>query len=290
MKQLKSTIIYLLILLLGSFSLASCSKNVIYPAPTNLSLDYISNLTPEKQLAHEFATAPRSNSDLENLPFSDSFYSLDQTWEGNKETFIKKRNLDNRFSAIKAIRIIQDDSLVAVHSRMLGDTLRFRWDILQIENQQILAHWSNVNDSLGLNPSNHSEIDGPTIPEELDKTDTNRAHIKHFMDQCMIREDGGAAQFFDFGLYIQHNRDVGDGLSGLLWAMMKMSLKGDKISFKHNYHVIAEGNLVLSATEGFVGEQKTVFYDFFRVEENKIVEHWDIITPVKKFNYYEASN
>ncbi|MBK8505488.1 MAG: hypothetical protein IPL46_26805 [Saprospiraceae bacterium] len=117
----------------------------------------------------------------------------------------------------------------------------------------------------------------------MEKTDTNRALITRFIDQCMIREDGGASKFFDFGLYIQHNRDVGDGLSGLVWAMIKMKIRGRSIKFKDNCHVIAEGNLVLSASEGYVGDQKTAFFDLFRIEENKIVEHWDIITPIDKF-------
>jgi predicted SnoaL-like aldol condensation-catalyzing enzyme len=103
----------------------------------------------------------------------------------------------------------------------------------------------------------------------------------------MIREDGGAAKFFNFGLYIQHNRDVGDGLNGLLWGMLKMKLQGNTIKFKHNYHIIAEGNFVLSATEGYMGEEKFAYFDLFRIEENKIVEHWDIIAPIDKFLYYQ---
>ncbi len=54
-------------------------------------------------------------------------------------------------------------------------------------------------------------------------------------------------------------------------------------SLKDNYHVKAEGNLVLSATEGYVGTQRAAFYDLFRIEKNKIVEHWDIIAPIDKF-------
>lgn len=266
--------------------LASCSKKVIYTAPSSLSQEYVSSLSDEKQMAYRFVTAPKSDNTLDAL-LSESFYSHDQDWDGEKANFINKRNSDFSFDQIKPIRILQDDSLVAVHSRMIGDTLRFRWDILRIEQQRIQEHWSNVNDSIGLNPDKHSEIDGPTIPVQLENTDTNRALITRFIDQCMIREDGGAAKFFNFGLYIQHNRDVGDGLNGLLWGMLKMKRQGNTIKFKHNYHIIAEGNFVLSATEGYVGGEKATFFDFFRIEENKIVEHWDIIAPIDKFLYYQ---
>ncbi|HDZ05984.1 hypothetical protein LCGC14_0121710 [marine sediment metagenome] len=267
--------------------LASCSKKVIYSAPPSLLNNYATTRSIEKQLAYQFVTNPKYDDKTLDSLLSVSFYSHDKDWEGDGIDFVKKRNSDLSFSQIKPVRILQDDSLVAVHSRMLGDTLQFRWDILRIEQHKIQEHWSNVYDSIGLNPAGHTEIDGPTIPSQLEKTEVNRALITRFIDQCMIREDGGASKFFDFGLYIQHNRDVGDGLSGLLWGMLKMGLKGEKIKFKYNYHVVAEGNLVLSATEGYIGDEKYVFYDLFRVEENKIVEHWDIIMPVNKFLYYQ---
>lgn len=276
-------------LLLLAILIGGCSKKVIYPAPTALSQDYVVGLSVEKQMAIDFVTASKSDSKQLNKIIGEGFISFDQVWKGNNSSFIQKRNLDKSFSQMKPIRVLQDASLVAVHSRMYGDTLRFRWDILRFENNKIIEHWSNVSDSLGLNPDNHSEIDGPTIPQQLDQTDTNRAHIYRFMQEIMIREEGGAAKFFNFGIYIQHNRDVGDGLSGLVWAMYKMKRAGKVIKFKNNFHVIAEGNLVLSATEGYVGDQKTIFYDFFRIEENKIVEHWDIISPIEEFIYFNET-
>lgn len=276
-----------LIIIMATISLVGCSKKVVYDAPSSLSQQYISKLSEEKKIAYSFVTNSKNDQLMFDSLLSNNFYSNDQSWVGAKEVFIEKRNSDHSFTQMKPIRIIQDDSLVAVHSRMLGDTLRFRWDILRIEQQKIQEHWSNVNDSLHLNPDKHSEIDGPTIPMQLEQTDTNRALIYRFIDQCMIREDGGASKFFNFRLYIQHNRDVGDGLNGLLWAMVKMKMQGHTIKFKHNYHVMAEGNFVLSATEGFVGKEKTTFFDFFRIENNKIVEHWDIIAPINDFLYFQ---
>ena len=272
------------IILIG---LLACSKKVVYSAPIPLDQSYISNRSDFKIMAFRFVTMSKEDKSHFNSIVSDNFSSHDQDWMGNKQDYIGKRNSDFSFSEIKPIRIIQDGGLVAVHSRMIGDTLRFRWDIVKIENDKILEHWSNVNDSLGLNPDDHSEIDGPTHPTQIDKTDTNRILVATFIDQCMIREDGGAAKFFNFSNYIQHNRKVGDGVNGLLWGMLKMKMRGETIKFKHNFHIIAEGNFVLSATEGYMGKEKTTFFDFFRIEENKIIEHWDIIAPMDEFIYYK---
>ena len=285
--SVKRNYLLYLIMVVSVIGLASCSKKVTYNAPSSLTQEYVSKLSDKKKIAYRFITAEKDDHVIIDSLMRDNFYSHDQSWGGEKETFIEKRNSDESFNQIKPIRIIQDDSLVAVHSRMFGDTLRFRWDILRIEQQKIQEHWSNVNDSIGLNPDKHSEIDGPTIPLQLEKTDTNRALIYRFINQSMIRGEGGGSKFFNFGLYIQHNRDVGDGINGLVWAMIKMKLKGHTIKFKHNYHVLAEGNFVLSATEGYVGDEKTTFFDFFRIEDSKIVEHWDIIKPINNFLYYQ---
>ncbi len=261
----------------------SCSKKVIYSAPVALSQEYISDLSTEKQMAYQFVTAAKNNDHILDTLLSDDFLSYDQHWGGQKKAFTTIRNTDSSFTQIHPIRILQDDSLVAVHSRMLGDTLRFRWDIVEIKQQEIQKHWSNVHDSIGLNPDKHSEIDGPTISNQIAKTDTNRALVKRFVDQCLIREDGGAIKFFNFGLYIQHNRHVGDGVSGLAWEIVKMKLRGGSLKFEDNYHVIAEGDLVLSASEGYVDGHKVAFYDLFRIDQSKIVEHWDIIAPIDNF-------
>jgi predicted SnoaL-like aldol condensation-catalyzing enzyme len=151
----------------------------------------------------------------------------------------------------------------------------------------VAEYWSNVIDSLGVNPNGHSQIDGPTIPEQFEKTDANRSLIARFIDQVMIKEDGGAAKFFNFSQYIQHNKEVGDGLMGLLLAMRRMKKEGRVIKFKHNFHIIAEGSFVLSATEGYVGDKKNTFFDFFRIEDDKIIEHWDIIAPMDEFLYFQ---
>lgn len=274
-----------------SFALAltviSCSKKVTYLAPIAISESLTDSLSIEKQIGYRFVTASKDDASVFERLLGEDFISRDQKWNGTKQDFIQKRNADLSFDQIKPVRILQDGALIALHSRMLGDTLKFRWDILRIEGQQIQEHWSNVNDSIGVNPDNHTEIDGPTVPQQLEKTAENRALIARFIDQCMIREAGGAAKFFNFTFYTQHNRDVGDGLNGLLWGMYKMKRANQIIKFKYNYHVIAEGNFVLSATEGYAGNEKVAFYDLFRIEKNKIVEHWDIIAPLHKFSYFK---
>ena len=56
----------------------------------------------------------------------------------------------------------------------------------------------------------------------------------------------------------------------------------NKISFKYDkvHMILGEGNFVLTVSEGEIGGVHSSFYDLFRVENGKIVEHWDTIETI----------
>ena len=55
--------------------------------------------------------------------------------------------------------------------------------------------------------------------------------------------------------------------------------------------VVGEGNFVLTVSEGKFGKGDHVaYYDLFRVEEGKIVEHWDIIQTIPAQSEWQNSN
>ena len=54
------------------------------------------------------------------------------------------------------------------------------------------------------------------------------------------------------------------------------------------YEVIT--NFVLSVTEGIFMNEKVSFYDLFRIENGKIVEHWDTIEKITPESEAKNSN
>lgn len=66
--------------------------------------------------------------------------------------------------------------------------------------------------------------------------------------------------------------------------------------YEKNHIILGEGNFVLSVSEGIFMKEKVAFYDIFRIEDGKVVEHWDTIEKLMpeseaknsngKFNFY----
>ena len=80
--------------------------------------------------------------------------------------------------------------------------------------------------------------------------------------------------------YHQHNPGIGDGLDGLSKALESMAKQGLTMKYHTLHKVIGEGNFVLTLSEGQFAGKHVAFYDLFRVESGKIVEHWDVIQDI----------
>ncbi|MFT5819904.1 MAG: putative SnoaL-like aldol condensation-catalyzing enzyme [Crocinitomix sp.] len=179
------------------------------------------------------------------------------------------------------VRSFQDGDYTFSHTiyDFFGPKIGF--DIFKFENGQIVEHWDNLSPVAAVNSSNHSQTDGETIIKDLDKTTANKVLVKDFVNTVLVKgEYDKMANFFDGDNYIQHNSMIGDGLSGLGKALEEMGKNGITMVYETNHIVLGEGNFVLSVSEGQFGGAHTSFYDLFRVENNKIAEHWDVMETI----------
>lgn len=80
--------------------------------------------------------------------------------------------------------------------------------------------------------------------------------------------------------YTQHNPLVAHGLDGLDAALKAFAEAGQAMSYARTPIIVAEGNFVFTASEGKLGTAPTAFFDLFRIEGGKIVEHWDTISTI----------
>ncbi|OGG59137.1 hypothetical protein A3C89_01885 [Candidatus Kaiserbacteria bacterium RIFCSPHIGHO2_02_FULL_50_50] len=80
--------------------------------------------------------------------------------------------------------------------------------------------------------------------------------------------------------YIQHNPLVPNGKAALGAFVQSMIDAGAPKSTLDVKRVAAEGDYVWVHLRSSFGEQEVAIVDIFRVEQGKIVEHWDVIQPV----------
>jgi predicted SnoaL-like aldol condensation-catalyzing enzyme len=79
--------------------------------------------------------------------------------------------------------------------------------------------------------------------------------------------------------YIQHNPVLADGKDVLKQALTAW-YKGASREKIDIHHLSAEGDLVYVHTKAMHEGKVSSIIDIFRLENNKIVEHWDVIQAV----------
>lgn len=198
-------------------------------------------------------------------------------------------------------RVFQDGDYVFTHTSYDFFGPKIGFDIFRFENGLIVEHWDNLQETVTKTASGRSQIDGPTQVTDLDKTDANKALVNNLMSDVFF---GAAPQkitdYISTEQYHQHNPAVADGLQALGQALEAMAKAGTPMTYTKNHVILGEGNFVLAVSEGkFLGDH-VAFYDLFRIEDGKIVEHWDTVETIPpqsewknqngKFGFSPASN
>ncbi|OAP45792.1 nuclear transport factor 2 family protein [Sinorhizobium americanum] len=183
---------------------------------------------------------------------------------------------------VNTVRVFQDGDYVFAHTdyNFFGPKIGF--DIFRFENGKIVEHWDNLQETpTSANPSGNTMIDGPTEPTNQTKTEENKALVRSFVDDILVNGRMEKLNgYFNGDNYIQHNPQIGNGLSGLGAALEAMAKQGVTMKYDTIHKVLGEGNFVLTVSEGTFAGKPTSFYDLFRVEDGKIAEHWDTIETV----------
>jgi len=96
--------------------------------------------------------------------------------------------------------------------------------------------------------------------------------------------------YIDGENYIQHNPQIGNGLSGLVAGIAALAEAGVTFSYDTVHKVLGQGNFVLTVSEGNFAGKPTSFYDLFRVANGKIVEHWDALETIPPEAEWKNSN
>lgn len=182
---------------------------------------------------------------------------------------------------VNTLRVFQDGDYVFAHTEYDFFGPKAGFDIFRFEGDHIVEHWDNLQEITGPNPSGHTMFDGSVEITDIEKTAANKHLVKSLVqDVLMGQNPEKLASYFDGDSYIQHNPAVGDGLSGLQAALRYMAENGIVMKYDRIHQVLGEGNFVLVVSEGDFAGNATAFYDLFRVENDRIAEHWDVVETI----------
>jgi len=121
---------------------------------------------------------------------------------------------------------------------------------------------------------------GVVAPAHADP-EANKKVVLDFYEKGLNQKDFEAAAKYFGPKYIQHNPTAPDGIEGFkaFIAMRKEKFPNAKSEIKR---VLAEGDFVMLHVHGVrePGERGVAIVDIFRLENGKIVEHWDVIQPI----------
>jgi len=118
-------------------------------------------------------------------------------------------------------------------------------------------------------------------PPALADAEANKQAVLEFYDKALNQKDFEAASKYFGPRYIQHNPGAPDGIEGFkaFIALRKEKFPNAKGEIKR---VFADGDYVILHVHAMrePGERGVAVVDIFRLENGKIVEHWDVVQPI----------
>ena len=188
---------------------------------------------------------------------------------------------------IQIIRGLVDGNYVFLHAYQNLNNGQAEWITTDFfdtdENDKMIEHWDVISPYTATTPSGHTAIDGPTEVTDLDKTEQNKELVRNLIHDVLM--EGGnphrIEEYISAEQYIQHNKDVPDGLE----PFKKLATDPNRpLNYKEIVLMVGQGNFVATLSranwnDGTI-DQDYAQVDLFRIENGKIVEHWDNVEPV----------
>jgi predicted SnoaL-like aldol condensation-catalyzing enzyme len=195
---------------------------------------------------------------------------------------------------ITIYRTLVDGDFVLLHSRYqgvkryAGPTIAF--DLFRFRDGKIVEHWGGQDSEMPPNLSGRTQVDGPTKVLDREKTEANRTLVRVYRETVMVslRFDR-IEEFIEGAHYAQHAAQIGDGIARLRERIASVAKEGGQLYLTPR-RFLADGNFVLVLSEGDLPTGPTALYDLFRVENGKIVEHWDVLTPIPPRDQWKNAN
>ena len=189
---------------------------------------------------------------------------------------------------VDVVRAIQDGPFVVTQAKGQRSGRNIFFDVFRFEDDLVVEHWAFSAADAPPNRSGHTQIDGPTEPKHLDDTEKNKRIVRMYYETFHLRGDHSRpGQYFAGDLMIRHEPGVHDGVAEFLRdvEVLMQHRTIDEMEL-----LLGQGDLVFIAAKGTHEGEPCVYIDLYRVQDEKIVEHWGFPEMVPPQEQWKNSN
>jgi len=196
-----------------------------------------------------------------------------QTHEGGEGLAQLFARLSRTNPKVEIVRLFEDGDYIFGHTIYDFSSVRIGFEVFRYEGDHVVEHWDNIQPKTGNMVAGETEIKDPELTED------NRNLIKELIDKVFLsKQMDHFDQFVKVDSYAEHS------------PLMQLSEKAKLMEYSNNHRLLAEGNFVLAVNEGSNNGVHTSFYDLFRLEKGRVVEHWDTTEKVPPKKEWKNSN
>jgi len=189
--------------------------------------------------------------------------------EGLKEELSQPASKNDH---LEVVRAFQDGPYVFAQSNGLIDGQGVFFDIFRFEEGMMVEHWVFSAPAAPPNESGHTQTDGPTEAKHLQDTEKNKSIMREYYETIHIAGDHGKIpQYFSGDFCIRHEPGVKDGVAAFAHDVESLMQHRtiDELKF-----LLGQGDFVFIAAKGTHESKPCAYIDLYRIEGEKIVEHW----------------
>lgn len=184
---------------------------------------------------------------------------------------------------VRIIRAIEDNNLVFIHAynnfsgQQVASTNFFGFD----QNDKVVEQWNVLGRYSGNTPSQHNSVDGEYMIKDEHLTNDNKFVVKDMIENLLM-PGGDRTKIYSYISdleYTEHDEFTADGLENFRQIIMNNQ---NQIVYQRVALMVGQGNFVATLSQIILNGQSFARSDVFRLENHKIVEHWDAMEPLKR--------